>query len=256
MSSAQSTPSRWSRSTWHHVSTGRGSAELAGAARGAADVRPAARAVAGDDARGDLGGLAGAGERDNGAPEAGARHPRGKRAARVRELDEAVELGDRDLEVVAEALVTLAEEIGELGDSLRAQRLDDGANACVLRLDVAAPAGEQRVVRLAGAAQRLLELVLPQRVLRALEAPGDARVDHDDRDVLRQLDRLVLERAGVEEQRAACAAEDGGRLIHDPARHAHRAKLGALRGLSEQHRVEVEVGDSAERDRNRDLERR
>jgi hypothetical protein len=66
----------------------------------------------------------------------------------------------------------------------------------------------------------------------------------------------VLERAAVEQHGGAVAAENGGRLVEDPARHAHRAELGALARERELQRLEPPVGDGAERKRNGDLERR
>ena len=58
-------------------------------------------------------------------------------------------------------------------------------------------------------------------------------MDDDDGDVVRQLDRLDLERAAIDQERAVRAACDGGQLIHDPAGHAGRELLGAPAGEGE-----------------------
>ena len=58
-------------------------------------------------------------------------------------------------------------------------------------------------------------------------------MDDDDGDLAGSGDRLDLERAAVDQERAARAACDGGQLIHDPAGHARRELLGAPAGEGE-----------------------
>src|SRR5437763_755596 len=67
---------------------------------------------------------------------------------------------------------------------------------------------------------------------------------------------LVLERARVEKERMAGAAEQRGCLVHDPARHADRRALRALQRAREVERLERELCDSAQRRSDRHLERR
>ena len=74
--------------------------------------------------------------------------------------------------------------------------------------------------------------------------------------LVRQRDRLDLERAAIDQERAARAACDGGELIHDPAGDARRKLLGALAGEGELRRRQLEVRDVAQRERERHLQRR
>ena len=68
-------------------------------------------------------------------------------------------------------------------------------------------------------------------------------------------DEPVLERRAVEQDRRARVAEHARRLVEDPARDADRAQLGALARERELERLELEVRDRAEGERDPDLER-
>src|SRR4051812_8451497 len=103
---------------------------LARAVGGAADPR-AARQPVGERLR-----VAFVDERHDRAAEAAACHPRGKSPVLVGEVDEAVELRDRRLEIVAHAVMARPEELADALQVVRAQRLDDAVHARVLRLEV------------------------------------------------------------------------------------------------------------------------
>ena len=66
----------------------------------------------------------------------------------------------------------------------------------------------------------------------------------------------MLERAAVEQDRLAGPPEKRCGLVEDPARNADGAQLGAPARLGELERLDLELGDRAERERDRDLERR
>ena len=142
-------------------------------------------------------------ERDDRAAEAAARHARGDGSVLVGELDEQVEFRGGDLEVVAEALVPLAEQRAErveVGAAGRLERGDAAADALVLGDDVAEPTGgdvvqtrglcrivglgERHVGRAAVAdrCQAALELGAAGRVAGVLERVPDTRVEDDDRE--------------------------------------------------------------------------
>ena len=75
-------------------------------------------------------------ERDRGAAEAAAGHARADGAVGLRRLDGQVELGDRDLEVVAHRGVRGVEELADRGGTVRAQRAHRVEHALVLGDDV------------------------------------------------------------------------------------------------------------------------
>ena len=80
-------------------------------------------------------------------------------------------------------------------------------------------------------------------------------MDDDDGELVRQRDRLDLERAAIDQERAARATRDRGQLIHDPAGDARRKLLGALAGEGELRRRQFEARDVAQRERERHLQR-
>src|SRR5262249_2241413 len=93
------------------------------------------------------------------------------------------------------------------------------------------------------------------RVAGALEPALDAGLEDDETHVRRHRHEAMLERAAVEQDRSAPAAEDRAGLVEDPAGHADGPELGALAGERQLERLELEVGDDAEGERDRDLER-
>src|SRR5207247_4962390 len=119
--------------------------------------------------------------------------PRTERTGLVGTLDEAVDLRGRDLVVIAETLVALAEEPPELADPSALERLHGLADTSVLRFDVAHARRDSRS-----------QLALPLGVAGVLELtlPG---VDDHHRDLVRKWNVPVLERPAVEQQRRACA---------------------------------------------------
>ena len=102
--------------------------------------------------------------------------------------------------------------------------------------------------------QRLLQLASPLGVGGVLETPWDAGVDDQERGVRRNADQPVLERVAVEQDRALVGSEQARRLVEDPARNAHGPQLRPLAEEGELERLELEVGDGAERERERHLE--
>jgi hypothetical protein len=89
-----------------------------------------------------------------------------------------------------------------------------------------------------------------------LEPPRDTRVGNDERNAGRQRHELVFKRREVEQHRMPCAAEQARRLVQDPTRHADGAMNCPLGCERELERLDVEVGDGAERDPDHDLESR
>ena len=87
-----------------------------------------------------------------------------------------------------------------------------------------------------------------------LEAPGNTGVDDQERGLGRDADEPVLERTAVEQDRALVGSEQARGLVEDAARHADRPQLRPLAEEGELERLELEVGDRAERERERDLE--
>jgi len=83
----------------------------------------------------------------------------------------------------------------------------------------------------------------------------DAGVDDDECRLPRHGDEPVLERAAVEQDRVALTPEQRRGLVENPARHADRAQLCTLTCERQLERLELEVGDGAERKPDGDLER-
>jgi hypothetical protein len=77
-------------------------------------------------------------KRDNRTAKPASGHARGDRAARVGAIDQEVELRNRHLEVIAQALVTLPEELAEATEIHRigTEGLDHLADPLVLGVDV------------------------------------------------------------------------------------------------------------------------
>ena len=143
--------------------------------------------------------------------------------------------------------MALAEDLPELGEPRLprlAQDLRHDRDTSVLALDVAHPA------RVAG-----LELASPLRVAGLGELTPHPRVDDQQRDPRRQRDRLVLERAGVEQDCVPGEAEYARALVEDPTGDADRAQLRALAGERELEGLQLEPGNGAEREADGDLER-
>ena len=86
------------------------------------------------------------GQGEHRAAEAAADHPGCDRPVAVGEVDEQVELGDGDLEVVAEALVSLAEEPAERGEVRSARLLERGHDRTDARV-LGRPRGEAASAR-------------------------------------------------------------------------------------------------------------
>ena len=118
-----------------------GSVDSAAHERGGLEAR--ALPVAGDGGRGDgIDGIRIAG-RDDAAAEAGSGQARPERSGGDELLDEHVELGSRDAEVVAQARVALAEQPSERVEVAVGERTCGGQHALVLGHHVAA----ERIVR-------------------------------------------------------------------------------------------------------------
>src|SRR4029450_4628966 len=99
-----------------------------------------------------------------------------------------------------------------------------------------------------------LELAAAQRVARVLVPVSLTRVDYGNRELLRQLDPAIFERAAVEEQCGAFSREEGGGLVENPTRNADRTALRPLTGEHQLERLNHEVRDRAQRDRWGELE--
>ena len=82
----------------------------------------------------------------------------------------------------------------------------------------------------------------------------DAGVEDQERGARRSVDQPVLERTAVEQDRALGRSEEARRLVEDAARDSHRPELRPLAEEGELERIELEVGNRAERERNRHLE--
>ena len=102
----------------------------------------------------------------------------------------------------------------------------------------------------------MLELTTPLGVRGVLEAPGNTGIDDQEPDVRRNGDQSVLQRTAVEQDRVLVGPEQAGGLVEDAARHAHGPQLRPLAEEGELERLELEVGDRAESERERDFEGR
>ena len=217
-----------------------------------------------------------AAQHDDRAAEACAGHPRRERTGLVRELDEHVELGRRDLEVAPKTLVCSQKQRAECLPirPMTFQNLHRGAHAGVLRNRV--PQASQRDVvetcRVRGGSELgdgqragrpacerrdcMLELAAALGVTGIRQKVGRAGVDDHDRDAVGQRDESVLERAGVEQYRVTAPAENRRRLIHQTAGNADGAVLRRLSRTRERERLELETNRPAQSQRKRDLQRR
>ena len=206
------------------------------------------------------------GEDEHGAAEPAAEEARAESTRLERHLDEKVELRDRDLVVVAEARVALAEEHAGRGEIAGLEGGGEPANTFVLGDDVPQPpsrdvvqSDERSGVDVGGTGraddlQGVLELAAPLGVGGVLEAPRDAGADDQERGVAWNVDQPVLERVAVEEDRTFAGSEQARGLVEDAARDAHRPQLGPLAEEGEFERIELEAGDRAQRERDRHFE--
>src|SRR5581483_9036137 len=183
-------------------------------------------------------------EREDRPAEAAADETRPGRTGCDRPLDERVELGRRDLVVVAQARVAREEELARAREVAALERVDERKDAGVLVLHV------PHARRHAG-----FELGTSSRVTGLLVCVGDARVGDDDRPLRRQAHEPMLEAAAVEEHRVTVAAEDARRLVEDPHRCPYRTHLGPPARLGELERRQGPLGGGTQRDRDGDLER-
>src|SRR5207253_161663 len=150
--------------------------------------------------------------RDDGASEAAAHHARSDGAGLVRAVHDRVERRGRDLEVVPQAVVALAEDPPERGEVARLERLDAPADTLVFGDDMTQPPPwdlveprrldlfDRQLERSATGerSQAVLELRSPLRVAGVLEATARPRVEHDNHELLRQRHIAVLLGAAVE----------------------------------------------------------
>ena len=141
--------------------------------------------------------------------------------------------------------MTLAEESPEPVELAALERSGGVAHALILRRDVAKARGNA-----------CRELPLSLRITRVLERMPVAGVDDEDGEIVRQTHVPVLQRAAVEQEGRALAAEERCSLIHDPAGDADRTQLGSPARERQLDWLQREIRDRAERKADRDLERR
>ena len=195
-----------------------------------------------------------------------AEEARAERARVGGQLDEQVELRNRDVVVVAKALVALIEDRAGRDEISGLEGAREPSHALVLAHDVPQSPHRDLIEPLvhsgldvggasdADESQRALELAPPLGIGGVLEAPANTGIDDHEPDVRRNRDRSVLERVAVEQDRALGGSEQARGLVEDPARHAHRSQLRPLAEESELERLELEVGHRAESERERHLE--
>ena len=104
--------------------------------------------------------------------------------------------------------------------------------------------------------ERALQLGAPCRVARMLEPVADPRVEDNDRDVLWQRDEPVLLGGAVEQERVAAMGEQAHRRVHEADRHADGSVLRLARDVRELESRKLEARRPAEREPDRDRQRR
>ena len=186
-------------------------------------------------------------ERDRGAAEAAACHPRADHSIEAaRGFHKVVELRAGNLEIIAQGIVASIHEAAEYGKIIPFQRIHrtDGSRDFTDDMTAAAEGdgihfllstieirrGDIAPARLADGGEAVLRAFPAGRVAAVGKLVGNLGVRYEDgQRGIGEGHHLRFRGAAVDEDELVCLSEGGRELIHDPAGHAREIMLRFLR---------------------------